>query len=76
MIDKENYFKNSPIQEAQNLLTSAERNTDAKRKLEQKYKNHTIELKFSTGHYLQMIAKGRIAQSQQHKPLKKIFLYA
>ena len=44
-----------------------------KRKLEQTYKNHTIELKFPMGHNLQMIAKGRIAQSQQHKPLKKFF---
>ena len=39
-------------------------------------KNLTRELKFSTGHHLQMLANGRITQSQPHKPLKKIFLPA
>ena len=36
-----------------------------------KKKNNTKELKFSTGHNLQMLAKGRKPKSQQHKPFKK-----
>ena len=45
-------------------------------KVKKKCKNNTRELKFSTGHHLLMLEKNHIAQSQQHKPLKKIFLPA
>ena len=47
--------------------------TQIPKKSYEKYKNHTRELKFLTGHNVQMLAKGCIAQSQLHKQFKKYF---